>query len=251
MKFTTSWDDGYTLDLRIADLLERFSLQGTFYVSPQVQLGQQMLSHQELLSLASRFEIGAHTLSHPRLSRLTQEEARREIAGSKKWIEEETGKPCTMFCYPKGDEAPWVRTLVREAGFQGARTVVPLQFSATDPFGLPTTLHVYPFPWRRKRWKWWHHLDPLGPLRVHWRRLGELGIPLTARRTWLSLAKALFLHAQKTQQPFFHLWGHSEEIGRFGLWDELAAFLEFVHNQPGIEHVPNSGLLPLPAQMRE
>ena len=30
---TTSWDDGHTLDLRLADLLDKYDLRGTFYVA--------------------------------------------------------------------------------------------------------------------------------------------------------------------------------------------------------------------------
>ena len=29
---TTSWDDGHPLDLRVAELLAKYGLQGTFYV---------------------------------------------------------------------------------------------------------------------------------------------------------------------------------------------------------------------------
>jgi hypothetical protein len=32
---TTSWDDGHPSDLRLADLLHKHSLRGTFYVPPE------------------------------------------------------------------------------------------------------------------------------------------------------------------------------------------------------------------------
>ena len=31
---TTSWDDGHPLDLKVADILSEFGIQGTFYVAP-------------------------------------------------------------------------------------------------------------------------------------------------------------------------------------------------------------------------
>ena len=150
MLFTTSWDDGYALDLRIAELLERHGLAGTFYACPTPQHGEGMLAEKDIRALAVRHEIGAHTLTHPHLTKLATHEADREIRESKEWAERVTGKPCTLFCYPYGDRNDEVQTLVRNAGFAGARTTEDLRFDASDPFALPVTLQVTPFPYRRR-----------------------------------------------------------------------------------------------------
>ena len=36
---TTSWDDGHPLDLRVAELLSEYHLQGTFYVPIAAEAG--------------------------------------------------------------------------------------------------------------------------------------------------------------------------------------------------------------------
>lgn len=244
MLFTTSWDDGYTLDLRLADLLARHRVRGTFYVCPRVQHGQPMLSTEQIKTLSQGFEIGAHTIIHPRLTSLRPEEARREIMESKQWVEERTGAPCTMFCYPKGSWNTDVRTLVEEAGYRGARTTAMLRFSVDDAYAMPTSLHVYPFPLRARWTRLSHLFDPFPWLREFHAEMRTMRIPLSARTRWLPFAKAVFRYAVQTGQPHFHLWGHSEELERYGMWNQLDAFLSFVHaEEKELTHVPNSGLL--------
>lgn len=72
--------------------------------------------------------IGAHSLTHPRLSALPVEAARAEIAGSRARLERELGLPCRHLAYPYGDVAsagPREFTLAAEAGFASAVTTRP------------------------------------------------------------------------------------------------------------------------------
>lgn len=71
---------------------------------------------------AAGIEFGAHTMSHPRLSQLSEAEARCEITDSKKRIEDETGKEISLFCYPYGDYNQETISLVKEVGFSAAFT---------------------------------------------------------------------------------------------------------------------------------
>ena len=206
MFFTTSWDDGYALDLKLADLLHQYEMKGTFYVSPVRQKDQAMLSSQALKTIAQHHEIGAHTLRHVWLTKVSEVEARQEIEDSKQWIEQQTEKECSMFCYPYGDHNDDVSQMVRDAGFRGARITADLKFHVDDPFHMPTTLQVSPFP-RRKEYKTLKHfIDPYGPLRVKWARLRRLGITGKDMKTWSDLAIALFEYGRKEDQQMFHLW---------------------------------------------
>ena len=228
MLFTTSWDDGYKLDLRLADLLDQYDIKGTFYVCPRKQHGKDMMTNDEIALLRERHEIGAHTLRHSKLTEVSSVEAKEEIESSKQWVEQITGAPCKMFCYPYGFHNDEVIQLVRNAGFSGARTTERLQFTVNDPFAIPTTLQVTPFP-RRKTWsRWWHPLDPYGPLRVRRKVLKQLGVSPKSQKTWLDLAMSLFDLGKQSNQPVFHLWGHSHEIEKYGLWEDLEKFLAHV-----------------------
>jgi peptidoglycan/xylan/chitin deacetylase (PgdA/CDA1 family) len=69
--------------------------------------------------------IGAHTLRHPPLSALTDDDARHEIVESRRRIEAEIGRPVRHFAYPFGDResaGPRDFELAREAGFITAVT---------------------------------------------------------------------------------------------------------------------------------
>lgn len=241
MLFTTSWDDGYALDMRVAALLSTHGLTGTFYVSPKDQHMERLLTKEQLLLIAKDHEIGAHTVNHPHLTRLDPRAAMEEIAGSKRWVEERTGNACTSFCYPYGDWNPAVRTMVQEAGYTSGRTTEELRFDSNDPFIMPTSLQVYPFPWRPACSRWWHPLDPLGRLRKRYGRLRALDIPHRAMTSWLSLAIALFDKALETDQHMFHLWGHSHEVEKYGMWGDLDALLAHVHAS-GVRCITNGEL---------
>lgn len=245
MLFTTSWDDGYKLDLAVADMLESYGATGTFYVCPQVQYDQPMLSNEEIAQLNQQHEVGAHTIKHPKLAKCEPAIAQQEIEESKAWIESITGNECTMFCYPYGNENLAVRNMVEKAGFKGARTTEMLQFdSSGDRFGLPTSQQVYPFPWRKRFVYWWHYADIAARFRVQHAKLRKCGVPLTAQWSWLSMAKRLFSEAVEREEPFFHIWGHSQELERYGQWNDLEELLAFIQGHGDIiEHVTNGTLV--------
>ena len=73
--------------------------------------------------LAAGQEIGAHTLTHPRLTQLPPEQRRVEIFDAKAKLEDRFGVPVRHFCYPYGDQDERVRALVAEAGYEAACTV--------------------------------------------------------------------------------------------------------------------------------
>jgi peptidoglycan/xylan/chitin deacetylase (PgdA/CDA1 family) len=70
--------------------------------------------------------IGSHTMSHPLLPAISQEEAALEIIGSKTRIEEELDAPASHFAYPNPGQSVHfneaVKTLVQQAGYLTART---------------------------------------------------------------------------------------------------------------------------------
>jgi peptidoglycan/xylan/chitin deacetylase (PgdA/CDA1 family) len=85
-----------------------------------------MLSWDEVDALRGLgFSIGAHTVTHPILSRLSADRAWDEIHGSKAAIEKALGEPVRAFAYPNGgadDYNETVTRLVRDAGFTCAVT---------------------------------------------------------------------------------------------------------------------------------
>jgi peptidoglycan/xylan/chitin deacetylase (PgdA/CDA1 family) len=71
-------------------------------------------------------EIGAHTITHPRLTRLKDEAAvSREIAGSRAELERRLGLTIPTFAYPYGDYDERVAQAVEAAGLSVAVTIDP------------------------------------------------------------------------------------------------------------------------------
>jgi peptidoglycan/xylan/chitin deacetylase (PgdA/CDA1 family) len=222
LTFTTSWDDGDPLDEKLADLLDRFSIRGTFYMPQEFEGARR--STETIKKIAGRHEIGAHTLKHTDLRKVSLEQARVEITGSKQWLEELTGGSVEMFCYPGGKYTKDVRDIVARSGYIGARTTE--QFSTahpSDPFEVATTVQIYPFPLRFGA----GIRAMFGPARERLGGFRSLGVPLLSCRSWRSAAIAAFDRAHE-RGGVFHLWGHSWEIERYGMWKDLEAFLSHV-----------------------
>ncbi len=215
--FTTSWDDGHPADLRIAELLAKYGVPGTFYV-PRANDFPTMATSQ-LRELSSAFELGAHTLHHWNLNFLTNQEAQSEIAGSKTWLEEVSGQPCSMFCAPRGHFSTRHLHLIRAAGFAGLRTTEMLSLSRPTAragiFVMPTTIQAYSHGWAS-----------YARNTVKRGKFGRLGRCIVAGRShdWAQAACRLLREAIE-HGGVFHLWGHSWELDATDGWDRLEEVL--------------------------
>ena len=87
--------------------------------------------------LRAGHRIGSHSLTHPRLTRLSLRDAQEEILGSRKKLEDTFGVAVEDFCYPYGDWNQAVRDLVMEAGYRTACTTeYGVNLPATPPLEL-------------------------------------------------------------------------------------------------------------------
>lgn len=96
------------------------------------------------LAAGGLVDIGAHTVSHPVLSRLTDREQTEEIVRSRTDLEALLGTPVVSFAYPHGAKEDYTLhsvSAVRAAGFTVACSNFPGMASAgTSPFELPRHL---------------------------------------------------------------------------------------------------------------
>ena len=102
---------------------------------------------EQLVALAAGglVEVGAHTVSHPRLADLDAGEQEREIAGGKAVLEAVLDRPVATFAYPYGGRDDYDAVSVattRRVGFTSAcANVVGRVRRRSDPFELPR-VHV-------------------------------------------------------------------------------------------------------------
>jgi peptidoglycan/xylan/chitin deacetylase (PgdA/CDA1 family) len=194
---------------------------------------EQPLDHSQLRALVS--EGLAHGYSHKHLWGLPPGELAQEVGPCKRILEDVLGKEVAMFCYPRGRyDANTVRAL-QNSGYKGARTVRMLATRPTfNAFEMPTTLQVFPHaPFTYfKNVAHARSLESLQSCFVHMPRLGS----------WLDLGKRLF-DSVLENGGIWHLYGHSWEIERLGLWGELREILDYVSRHDGVQYLPNSALL--------
>jgi len=101
-------------------------------------------------------QIGGHTVSHPNLALLSDDDARREIIQGKEQLEKWTGQPVKWFAYPYGGREHWnerTKQIVYEAGFRGAVTTIRAYADQrTDRFEIPRLTVPNTRPWKMKAW---------------------------------------------------------------------------------------------------
>ncbi len=76
----------------------------------------------DLKKIEDVFEIGGHTITHPILTNISMDEARKEIVNSKVRLEEKLGHPIVSFSYPNGNYNQSLMNIVEESGFNNALT---------------------------------------------------------------------------------------------------------------------------------
>jgi peptidoglycan/xylan/chitin deacetylase (PgdA/CDA1 family) len=134
-----TFDDGYRNNLENAlPVLSAAGFPATLYVvvdavgrenfwhDPSTEVRLPMLSWEEILVLRDAgWDIGSHTLTHPRLTRLSSEEAQNEIRESRRILEAKLGAPPVSFAHPYGDGADHIgiRRMIQEAGYRTAVSV--------------------------------------------------------------------------------------------------------------------------------
>jgi peptidoglycan/xylan/chitin deacetylase (PgdA/CDA1 family) len=98
-------------------------------------------------------EIGAHTVTHPRLTALSTAEREEEIRGSKREIEEIIGEAIMSFSYPHGDLSLETIGAVHEAGFRfGCASRAGLVRRGTEALACP---RLWTGDWAPERFDRW------------------------------------------------------------------------------------------------
>jgi len=102
------------------------------------RLGDKLtLSWSEIQEMSNNaIDFGAHTVTHPILTRVSLEQAKYEIVQSKAEIENRLNKPVSTFAYPRGKSGDFngqIVTLLEQAGFKCAVTGIPGMVTQRTP----------------------------------------------------------------------------------------------------------------------
>lgn len=148
-------DDGYQDNLtRMLPLLEKYGYKAVVYVvtgegynrwdvehasNPDTRVDLMNGEQLKALTASGHVEIGGHTLTHPRLSKLAPEQQAHEIRENKRQLEALLGHPLLSFAYPYGDMDESAKAQAMAAGYR---------FAVATNSG-PRAMHQDPFRIRR------------------------------------------------------------------------------------------------------
>jgi len=126
--FVINFDDGYEAVYKVGfPILQDYGMSATIFITvgengshqdeerlPSLE-GRSMLNWREIKEMKRwGIEFGAHTLTHPDLTRLPRNRMEMEICDSKKIIENTLSTPISCFAYPYGRYNDSVREFVRQ-----------------------------------------------------------------------------------------------------------------------------------------
>ncbi|HMO33385.1 MAG TPA: polysaccharide deacetylase family protein [Lacibacter sp.] len=229
---TTSWDDGHPLDFRIAELLDKYNLKGTFYI-PRHNEEHEVMEETAIAELGRHFEIGGHTFHHKAVFEVDALQWREEVDSCYRWLHQLLGTPPQSFCFPKGQINRAAAEAVFAAGFHTGRTTELLSTAPRTGNRIkPTTLQVY----EHNRPTYIRHLLKRG------RGFNLLRWMLQGGETDLERLTEKFLEQTLQTKGCFHLWGHSWEIESCGLWKQLEQMFRRLSGLAEIAYIENKDL---------
>jgi peptidoglycan/xylan/chitin deacetylase (PgdA/CDA1 family) len=226
--FTCSTDDGHPSDMKMAELLDKNGLNGTFFVPIRNREGPPVMTGTQLREIGREFEIGSHTYDHQYLREVGLAEANRQITVGKSELEDLLGQPVSGFCYPGGKFTTRHVSLVQAAGFAYARTTTNLCFdSGRCRFEIPTTIQFYP----HGTTVYWRNFVRAG----RWNERSSALMVALRHSDWIKRVYALFDYSCQ-RGGAFHLWAHSGEIDALDAWRELDRFFAYVAERVEIQN---------------
>lgn len=143
---TFSFDDGTLQDARIIEILNKYGLKGTFNLcSGLLGVPNTIIRHdrpidhskvraEDIGSIYAGHEVAVHTLTHPWLNRLSDDDVVREIEEDRLRLSELCGYEVYGMAYPFGVYDDRILSLIRErTGVKYSRTI-----KNTHAFGIPS-----------------------------------------------------------------------------------------------------------------
>lgn len=220
---TFSFDDGVTQDRRLVELFNKYSLPATFNINSDLlgnpgeltvageKVSHNKISPDEVRTLYAGHEVAVHTLTHPRLPEIEdEEEIVRQVDGDRIALEKLAGYPIIGMAYPCGG----VNNDDRVAEIIGRRT--PIRYSRTI-----TSTHSFAPQTNLLRFNPTVHAfeDKLFPLADE------------------------FLSMTAETPQLFYIWGHSYEFDVQDGWTRFEKFLKLISCRDDIAYLTNKDAL--------
>ncbi len=219
---TFSYDDGVTQDIRLIELFNKYGLKCTFNLNSDrlghpgellregVNVRHDKIAPDMVKSVYEGHEVATHSLTHPYLTRLSDDEVAREIEEDRIKLSELVGYEVVGHAYPMGDcDDRVARIIEKRTGVKYARTVV-----STHDFKPQKDLYLF------------------DPTVYHHREMDEM----------FRLGEE-FLKLKTDEASLFYIWGHAYEFDIHNDWKRFEEFLEMISGRDDIFYGTNAECL--------
>ena len=222
---TFSYDDGVMQDKRLLDIFNKYNLKATFnlnsgrfgvearMVREGVEIEHFKIQPDEVKTLYAGHEVAAHTLTHPRLCKLDDEEVIRQVEQDRLELSRLVGYEVRGFAYPGG-------------GINHDDRVVDLIQKHTNVKYARTIDNTYDFELQNDLYRFKptiYHME--------FDKMFELG--------------ETFLKMKPERPQLYYIWGHSYEFDIANTWDKFEAFCEMMSGRDDIFYGTNQQVLGL------
>jgi len=213
---TFSYDDNVKQDKRFIELLNKYGLKGTFNLNSQrfgdvteIESLKTNIKSSEARSVYNGHEIAVHSLTHPDLVKLSDQDIIKEVEEDRLRLSEIAGYEVIGMAYPYGTYDDRVVDLLKtKTGVKYSRTV-----KSTFDFEPQTELFTFN--------PTLHHNDS---------KLFEIA------ENFINL---------KTDKPqIFYIWGHTYEFDfEDGMWERIEEFMKLISGKKDIFYGTNKEIL--------
>ena len=218
---TFSYDDGVTQDIRLIKLFNKYGMKATFNINSEllgkegellregVRVNHTKNNPQDIKSIYAGHEVAVHTLTHPNLQQVRQdEEVIRQVEQDRRNLSELCGYDVVGMAYPCG-------------GFCYDERVISLIRQNTGVKYSRTTHSTYNFDQQAELLEFnpsvYHHMEM--------DKMFELG--------------EKFLNLEADCPQIFYVWGHAYEFDIHNDWARFEEFLQMMSGRSDICYCTN------------
>ena len=218
---TFSYDDAVEQDIRLIEILDKYGLKATFnlnsgylgmpgeLIREGVKIRHDKIAPEKIREVYKNHEVAVHTLTHPFLPSLSDEEVIREVEEDRIALSKLVGYEVVGMAYPCAGENndDRVAALIKEhTGVRYARTI-------TNATTFAPSKNLYRFD----------------PTAFH----------KDFERNYL-LAEEFF---KPETEGVFYIWGHAYEFDIDNSWDKFEQFCKFISGRDDVFYGTNKEIL--------
>lgn len=221
---TFSYDDGVTQDKRLIELFDKYGLRATFnlnsallgnpgeLVRDEVRISHTKNNPEDIKEIYKNHEVAVHTLHHPRLPTLSDEEVIREVEEDRIRLSELVGYEVVGMAYPCGgvnNDDRVAEVIKNNTGVKYSRTI-----TSSHSFDLQENLY-------RFNPTVYHHAE------------FDLAFDMAKE----------FIAMECDSPKIFYIWGHAYEFDIQNTWDKMEELCKLLSGHDDIFYGTNKEVL--------